>query len=164
MRALKIAVYPGSFDPVTCGHLDIIKRSCKLFDKVIVAVLDNSQKTPLFSVAERIELIKKCTKDFPNCEVESFGGLLVDFVKQSGAHTVIRGLRAISDFEYEFQMAMLNKKLAPDVETLFMVTNLNCLYISSSVVKEICRYGGNTEGLIPEEIIKDITDKIEKGV
>lgn len=164
MRALKIAVYPGSFDPITCGHLDIIKRSCKLFDKVIVAVLDNSQKTPLFSVSDRIELIKKCTKDIPNCEVESFGGLLVDFVTQSGAHTVVRGLRAISDFEYEFQMAMLNKKLAPDVETVFMVTNLNCLYISSSVVKEICRYGGNTEGLIPEEIIKDITDKIEKGV
>ncbi len=164
MRALKIAVYPGSFDPITCGHLDIIKRSCKLFDKVIVAVLDNSQKTPLFSVSDRIELIKKCTKDIPNCEVESFGGLLVDFAKQSGAHTVVRGLRAISDFEYEFQMAMLNKKLAPDVETVFMVTNLNCLYISSSVVKEICRYGGNAEGLIPEEIIKDITDKIEKGV
>lgn len=164
MRALKIAVYPGSFDPITCGHLDIIKRSCKLFDKVIVAVLDNSQKTPLFSVSDRIELIKKCTNDIPNCEVESFGGLLVDFVKQSGAHTVVRGLRAISDFEYEFQMAMLNKKLAPDVETVFMVTNLNCLYISSSVVKEICRYGGNAEGLIPEEIIKDITDKIEKGV
>jgi pantetheine-phosphate adenylyltransferase len=162
--ALKIAVYPGSFDPITCGHLDIIKRSCKLFDKVIVAVLDNSQKTPLFSVAERIQLIKKCTKEIPNCEVESFGGLLVDFVKQSKAHTVIRGLRAISDFEYEFQMAMLNKKLAPDVETVFMVTNLNCLYISSSVVKEICRFGGNADGLIPEEIIKDITDKIEKGV
>ncbi len=164
MRALKTAVYPGSFDPITCGHLDIIKRSCKLFDKVIVAVLDNSQKTPLFSVSERMELIKKCTKDIPNCEVQSFGGLLVDFVKQSGAHTVIRGLRAISDFEYEFQMAMLNKKLAPNVETLFMVTNLNCLYISSSVVKEICRYGGNTEGLLPQEIIKDIIDKIEKGV
>lgn len=164
MRALKIAVYPGSFDPITCGHLDIIKRSCKLFDKVIVAVLNNSKKTPLFSVSDRIELIKKCTKDIPNCEVQSFDGLLVDFVEQSGAHAIVKGLRAISDFEYEFQMAMLNKKLAPDVETVFMVTNLNCLYISSSVVKEICRYGGNTEGLIPEEIIKDITDKIEKGV
>ncbi len=161
---MKIAVYPGSFDPITCGHLDIIKRSCRLFDKVIVAVLDNSQKTPLFSVSDRMELIKKCTKDIPNCEVQSFGGLLVDFVKQSDAHTVVRGLRAISDFEYEFQMAMLNKKLAPDVETVFMVTNLNCLYISSSVVKEICRYGGDADGLIPKEIINDITDKIEKGV
>ena len=114
MRALKIAVYPGSFDPVTCGHLDIIKRSCKLFDKVIVAVLNNSSKSPLFSVDERVELINKCIADLPNCEVQSFGGLLVDFVKNSGAHTVIRGLRAISDFEYEFQMALLNKKLAPE--------------------------------------------------
>ena len=159
---LKIAVYPGSFDPITCGHLDIIKRSCKLFDKVIVAVLNNSQKSPMFEVSERVELIKKCTKNLPNCEVRSFSGLLVDFVKESGADTVIRGLRAISDFEYEFQMALLNKKLAPTVETVFMVTNLNCLYISSSVVKEICHFGGNAEGLIPNEIIKDIKDKIEK--
>lgn len=162
MREVKIAVYPGSFDPVTCGHIDIIKRSCKLFDKVIVAVLNNSSKSPLFSVDERVELINKCIGDLPNCEVQSFGGLLVDFVKESGAHTVIRGLRAISDFEYEFQMALLNKKLSPDVETVFMVTNLNCLYISSSVVKEICRFGGKTDGLIPEEIIMDIKDKIEK--
>ena len=164
MKTLKIAVYPGSFDPVTCGHLDIIKRSCKLFDKVIVAVLKNTQKSPLFTEEERVEYIKKCTKDIPNCEVQTFSGLLVDFVKSSGASTVIRGLRAISDFEYEFQMALLNKKLSPDVETIFMVTNLNCLYISSSVVKEICRFGGNADGLIPDEIIKDITDKIEKGV
>ena len=162
MRALKIAVYPGSFDPITCGHLDIIKRSCKLFDKVIVAVLNNSEKTPLFSVEERVEFIKKCTHDLPNCEVKSFSGLLVDFAHNVGASSVIRGLRAISDFEYEFQMALLNKKLAPDVETVFMVTNLNCLYISSSVVKEICHYGGITDGLIPNEIINDIKDKIEK--
>ena len=159
---LKIAVYPGSFDPITCGHLDIIKRSSKLFDKVIVAVLNNSQKKPMFSVSERVAFIRKCTKDIPNCEVMSFGGLLVDFVHEVGAQSVVRGLRAISDFEYEFQMALLNKKLAPDIETVFMVTNLNCLYISSSVVKEICRFGGNSEGLIPNEIIKDIKDKIEK--
>lgn len=159
---LKIAVYPGSFDPITCGHLDIIKRSSALFDKVIVAVLNNSKKTPMFSVEERVSLIKKCTNDIPNCEVMSFSGLLVDFVHQVGAHTVIRGLRAISDFEYEFQMALLNKKLAPDVETVFMVTNLNCLYISSSVVKEICRFGGISDGLIPNEIIDDIKDKFEK--
>lgn len=162
MRALKIAIYPGSFDPITCGHLDIIKRSCKLFDKVIVAVLNNSSKSPLFSVDERVELINKCIGGLPNCEVQSFSGLLVDFVKKSGAHTVIRGLRAISDFEYEFQMALLNKKLSPEVETVFMVTNLNCLYISSSVVKEICHFGGNADGLIPNEIINDIKDKIEK--
>ena len=162
MRTLRIAVYPGSFDPITSGHLDIIKRSCKLFDKVIVAVLNNSEKKPLFSVDERVEFIKKCTDDIPNCEVQSFSGLLVDFVHQVNAQSIIRGLRAISDFEYEFQIALLNKKLAPDIETVFMVTNLNCLYISSSVVKESCHYGGNTEGLIPSEIINDIKDKIEK--
>ncbi len=159
---MKIAVYPGSFDPITCGHLDIIKRSSKLFDKIIVAVLNNSQKSPMFTVDERVNLIKKCTADLPNCEVQSFSGLLVDFVHKVGADAVVRGLRAISDFEYEFQMSLLNKKLAPDVETVFMVTNLNCLYISSSVVKEIFHYGGNTDGLIPNEIINDIKDKIEK--
>ena len=162
MTSLRIAVYPGSFDPITCGHLDIIKRSCKLFDKVIVAVLNNSAKHPLFSVAERIDLISRCTNGLPNCEVDSFDGLLVDFVMKKNACTIIRGLRAISDFEYEFQMALLNKKLNPEIETMFMVTNLNCLYISSSVVKEICLYGGNTQGLIPDEIINDVKYKMEK--
>lgn len=159
---MKVAVYPGSFDPVTCGHLDIIKRSCKIFDKVIVAVLNNSAKHPLFSAEERIALISRCTKDLPNCEVDSFDGLLVDFVQAKKANVVIRGLRAISDFEYEFQMELLNKKLNPEIETMFMVTNLNCLYISSSVVKEICRYGGDATGLIPEEIINDVKYKMEK--
>lgn len=159
---MKIAVYPGSFDPITYGHLDIIKRSCKVFDKVIVAVLNNSSKKPLFSVSERMDLIKKCTKEFSNCEVDSFSGLLVDYAKKKNADTVIRGLRAMSDFEYEFQMALLNKKLNPGIETMFMVTDLNCMYISSSVVKEICLYGGNFEGLIPKEIINDVKSKIEK--
>ncbi len=159
---MKIAIYPGSFDPITCGHLDIIKRSCKVFDKVIVAVLNNGSKKPMFSVLERMQLINRCIKDLPNCEVDSFDGLLMDYAKKKNADTVIRGLRAISDFEYEFQMALLNKKLNPDIETMFMVTNLNCLYISSSVVKEICLYGGNTQGLVPEEIIEDVKYKIEK--
>lgn len=159
---MKIAVYPGSFDPITCGHLDIIQRSCKMFDKVIVALLNNSAKRSLFSMEERIKMIERCTKDLPNCQVESFDGLLVDFVRQNNADTIIRGLRAISDFEYEFQMALLNKKLNPEVETLFMVTSLNCQYISSSVVKEICAYGGNTQGLIPDEIINDVKYKMEK--
>ena len=159
---MKIAIYPGSFDPITCGHLDIIKRSCKVFDKVIVAVLNNGSKKPMFSVSERMQLINRCIKDLPNCEVDSFDGLLMDYAKKKNADTVIRGLRAISDFEYEFQMALLNKKLNPDIETMFMVTNLNCLYISSSVVKEICLYGGNTQGLVPEEIIEDVKYKIEK--
>lgn len=162
MTHLKVAVYPGSFDPITTGHMDIIKRSCKLFDKVIVAVLNNSKKQALFSVKERMELIARCTKELSNCEVDSFDGLLVDYVRQKKADTVVRGLRAISDFEYEFQLTLLNKKLNPDVETLFMITDLNCLYISSSVVKEICRYGKDPEGLIPKEIINDVKYKIEK--
>lgn len=162
MKSLKIAVYPGSFDPITCGHLDIIKRSCKIFDKVIVAVLNNSGKHPLFSVEERTDFIRRCTQDLPNCEVDSFDGLLVDFARKKNADTIIRGLRAISDFEYEFQLALLNKNLNADIETLFMVTDLNCLYISSSVVKEICHYGGNADNLIPEEIINDVKYKIEK--
>ncbi len=162
MTPVKVAVYPGSFDPITCGHLDIIQRSCKVFDKVIVAVLNNSAKRPLFTVKERMDMISACTKNLPNCCVDSFEGLLVDFAKKNNAGTIIRGLRAISDFEYEFQMALLNKKLNPEVETVFMVTNLNCLYISSSVVKEICSYGGNTQGLIPDEIINDVKYKMEK--
>jgi len=133
-----------------------------VFDKVIVAVLNNGSKKPMFSVSERMQLINRCIKDLPNCEVDSFDGLLMDYAKKKNADTVIRGLRAISDFEYEFQMALLNKKLNPDIETMFMVTNLNCLYISSSVVKEICLYGGNTQGLVPEEIIEDVKYKIEK--
>lgn len=162
MTRLKIAVYPGSFDPITCGHLDIIRRSCKVFDKVIVAVLNNSSKRPLFSAEERMALILRCTSDLPNCEVDSFDGLLVDFAKKKNATTLIRGLRAISDFEYEFQMALLNKQLNAEIETMFMVTSLNCLYISSSVVKEILSYGGDTQGLIPDEIINDVKYKIEK--
>lgn len=162
MIALRIAVYPGSFDPITCGHLDIIRRSCKMYDKVIVGVLNNAAKTPLFSVADRIDFIKRCVKDLDNCEVSHFDGLLVDFVRSCNSTTVIRGLRAISDFEYEFQIALLNKKLAPEIETVFMVTNLNCLYVSSSIVKEICRYGGDTDGLIPEEILDEVKSRIKK--
>lgn len=158
---MKIAVYPGSFDPVTCGHLDIIKRSCELFDKVIVAVLNNTQKSPLFSVDERVELIKKCTKDIPNCEVKSFSGLLVDFVHQSGANIVIRGLRAISDFEYEFQMALMNHKLSRDIETLFMMTSAKYQYLSSSIVKEVARHGGCLDGLVPDDMKEAIIKKAQ---
>ena len=160
MTSLKIAVYPGSFDPVTCGHLDIIKRSCKVFDKVIVAVLNNSAKHPLFSVSERMELIGRCTKDLPNCEVDSFGGLLVDFAKKKNADTVIRGLRAISDFEYEFQMALLNKKLNPEIETMFMVTNQDYMYLSSTVVRQIASFGGDISQFVPERIKAEIEERI----
>ncbi|MBR7163815.1 MAG: pantetheine-phosphate adenylyltransferase [Clostridia bacterium] len=160
---MSIAIYPGSFDPVTCGHLDIIRRSCKLFDTVIIAVLNNSAKNPLFSVDERIELIKKSITDLTNCKVMYFDGLLVDFAKQQSATAVIKGLRTISDFEYEYQMAQLNKKLNANIETLFMVTNANYSYISSSVVKEIASLGGDFSDLVPKEIYEDVRQKIEKG-
>ncbi len=160
---MSIAIYPGSFDPVTCGHLDIICRSSSIFDEVIIAVLNNAAKKPLFTAEERVRLIQKATAALSNCRVMSFDGLLVDFAMQQGATTVIKGLRAISDFEYEFQMALLNKKLNPDIETLFMVTNANCSYISSSVVKEIAALGGDFSDLVPVEIYKDVKQKIEKG-
>ncbi len=160
---MSIAVYPGSFDPITCGHLDIIRRGSTMFDEVIIAVLNNSTKKPLFSAEERVQLIEKSTADLPNCRAVHFDGLLVDFAAQQGAKVVIKGLRAISDFEYEFQMALLNKKLNPGIETLFMVTNANYSYISSSIVKEIANLGGDFTELVPKEIYEDVKQKIEKG-
>lgn len=152
---MKICVYPGSFDPVTNGHLDIISRAFRLCDRLIVAVGNNESKRPLFSAEERIQLIRCVLKDKPEIEVDSFSGLLVDYVRRKNATTIIKGLRAMSDFEYEFQMALLNKNLNPDIETLFMMTNINYSYLSSSAVKELARNGGKIEGLVPDEI-KDI--------
>ena len=156
-----IAVYPGSFDPVTNGHLDIIERSAALFDKVYVAVLKNSNKTPLFSVEERCELIKRVTPHLDNIVITSFDGLLVDFVKKVDGKIIVKGLRALSDFEYEFQMALTNKKLDNDVETVFLSTSAQNQYLSSSIVKDVARYNGNLSGLVPEEIQKDIYKKFE---
>lgn len=157
------AVYPGSFDPITCGHLDIIRRASRQFDRVIIAVLNNTAKKPMFTAQQRVRLIEKSIADLPNCSAEYFDGLLVDFVRQRNARTVIKGLRAISDFEYEFQMALLNKKMEPDVETLFMVTNSNYSYISSSIVKEIATLGGDFRDLVPAEIYEDVKLKIKEG-
>lgn len=150
---MKTAVYPGSFDPCTNGHLDIIHRSAKLFDKVIVAVLTNSSKKPLFSVEERIQLLKQVTADCDNVEICSFSGLLVDFLKEIDCTVVIKGIRAVSDFEYEFQMALTNKALYPDLETLFLPATQEYMFLSSSVVKEVARYGGALDGLVPDELI-----------
>lgn len=159
------AVYPGSFDPCTNGHLDIIDRIAKLFDRVVVAVLTNSSKNPLFTVDERIELLQKVTKDYPNVEICSFSGLLVDFLREIDANVVIKGIRAVSDFEYEFQMALTNKALYPEMETLFLHTNKEYMFLSSSIVKEIATYGGSLDGLVPEEIISIINRRcqIEKS-
>ncbi|NSW90974.1 MAG: pantetheine-phosphate adenylyltransferase [Firmicutes bacterium] len=151
---MKICVYPGSFDPVTNGHLDIIHRSARLCDKLIVAVGNNINKNYFFSLEERVELLKIVLKDSPDIEVDSFSGLLVDFMKKKKAGIIIKGLRAVSDFEYEFQMALLNKIVDPNIETLFMMSSINYTYLSSSAVKELARNGGNIEGLVPD-CIKD---------
>lgn len=159
---MKVCVYPGSFDPVTNGHLDIIDRAAKIFDKLIVAVLVNSSKNPTFSLEERVAMIKDIVKDRPNIEVQCFSGLLIDFVREKKACTIIKGLRAVSDFEYELQMALLNKNLDPEIETLFMMTNINYSYLSSSAVKELAKNGGNIDGLVPECIKDTVLGKFGK--
>ena len=160
---MKTAIYPGSFDPCTNGHLDIIDRSAQLFDKVIVAVLTNSSKTPVFTVSERIELLKTATADYSNVEVCSFSGLLVDFLRKIDVKVVIKGIRAVSDFEYEFQMALTNKALYPELETLFMHSSQEYMFLSSSVVREVAKYGGSLTGLVPEELIPIVEKRCFEG-
>lgn len=155
----KLAICPGSFDPITNGHLDIIQRGAKIFDKVIVAIFNNQSKTPLFTVEERIELIEQSTKHLPNVTVDVSDGLLVDYAREQEAHAVLRGLRAVSDFEYEMQITSMNKKLEPDIETFFMMTNNQYSFLSSSIVKEIAKYHGNIGCLVPEPVHKALLDK-----
>lgn len=149
---LKIAVYPGSFDPVTYGHLDVIDRALKIFDGVIVAVAKNSEKNSLFSVQERLKLLSEILQDRPRAKVDTFDGLLVDFVRQREATVIIRGLRAVSDFEFEFQLAQMNRSITKDVETLFMMTSVPYSYLSSSIVKEVSSLNGPVEKLVPPEV------------
>lgn len=157
---MNIAIVPGSFDPVTNGHLDIIRRTSQLFDVVYVGILFNGSKNPWFSVEERISLIERVTKDLPNVKVEGFTGLLVDYARKRDAKFIVKGLRAVSDFEYEFQMSLTNKQLAPEIETFFITTNAKYAYLSSSIVKEVARYGGDVTDMVPLEIIEDIKEKI----
>lgn len=157
-----IAVYPGSFDPATYGHLDIIKRASVSFDKVIVGVLHNSAKSPLFSVEERVNMIKSITSHLKNVEVRSFDGLLVDFVHQCRADVIVRGLRAITDFEYELQMAQTNRVIAPDIDTIFLTTNLKYSYLSSSIVKEIASYDGDISAFLHPDIAVQVKQKLGK--
>lgn len=151
-------VYPGSFDPITAGHLDIIKRAAAMFDDVTVAVLVNKNKTPAFTTEQRIDFIRRSTADLPGVKVDSFKGLLVDYMKAQNANLIIRGLRAISDFEYEFQIAAMNAKLAKDVETIFLMTDINHMYLSSSMVKELVYHGGDITDLVPPEIAEDVKE------
>ncbi len=155
----RIAVYPGSFDPVTNGHLDVIQRAACIFDKLIVAVLENPDKTPMFTQDERVSMLKKVTGGISNVEVEHFSGLLIHYMNTKNAKVIIKGLRAVSDFEYEFQMAMLNHKLNPEIETLFMMTNNKYSYLSSSAVKQIAVYGGCIKELVPDSILTQVLRK-----
>jgi pantetheine-phosphate adenylyltransferase len=146
------AIYPGSFDPITNGHLDLIERGCCLFDKLIVAILRNETKQPLFSVEERIEMLGEVVNCYPNVAVDSFDGLLVDYAAENGATVLLRGIRAISDYEYELQMALMNRRLRPDIETVFMMASEAHSFISSRLVKEVFGLGGNIEGLVPPSV------------
>lgn len=158
---MAIAVYPGSFDPVTLGHFDIIERTAQIMDKVIIGVLNNNSKTPLFSVEERVTMLKGVTAHIPNIEIQSFDGLLVDFVRKSEANVIVRGLRAITDFEYELQLYQTNRIIAPEVDTIFLTTNLKYSYLSSSIVKEIAMYHGDISAFLHPEIAQKVREKME---
>jgi pantetheine-phosphate adenylyltransferase len=157
---MRRAVYPGSFDPVTKGHLDIIERAASMVDELIVGVLNNNAKTPLFSVEERVNMLVDVTRHIPNVRVESFSGLSVEFTKKCGAGFIVRGLRAVTDFEYELQMAQTNRSIDHGVDTLFLATELNCAYISSTIVKEVAYYGGDISGFVPPAIVEPVYRKI----
>ena len=154
-----IAVYPGSFDPITNGHLDLIRRALKIFDHIIVAVATNAFKQSLFSIEERMEMIRESLKDHPRITIDSFEGLLVNYAKRQKARAILRGLRAVTDFEYEFQLAMMNRRLEPEVETVFLMTGLRWVFLSSSILKEAAFHGGNIEGMVPEIVIKKLQEK-----
>jgi pantetheine-phosphate adenylyltransferase len=154
----RIAVYPGSFDPIHNGHLDIVEKCRRVFDEIVVAVLGNEAKQPVFSVAERVEMIAEELRRFGDCRAQSFSGLLVDFMDQVEARTIIRGLRAVSDFEYEFQMALMNRRLNPRIETVFLVPKEEYIYLSSRLVKEVFFLGGNLEGLVPDPVLRRLAE------
>jgi len=157
---MRVAVYPGSFDPITLGHMDIIERASKLFDTLIVAVMVNQEKKPVFTAHERVAMLEDVTAGIKNVRIAHFEGLLADFARQNGAETIIKGLRAVSDFEYEFQMAMVNKKLNPDLDTVFLMTSEKYMYLSSRVVKDVGAFGGDLSGFVPPEVAGLVSEKL----
>ncbi len=158
----KIAIYPGSFDPITNGHIDIIERGLSLFDKIIVCILCNPGKETLFTVEERMELIKESLKKYPNLEIDSFDGLLVDYGAKRDAHAILRGLRAVSDFEYEFQLALMNRKLNRKIQTVFLMTSFRWIFTSSSIIKEAASFGGDISGMVPPVVGNKLKEKFER--
>jgi len=160
----KVAIYPGSFDPITYGHIDIIERALEIFDKVIVAIANNSEKRPLFTVEERVEMVKNLFEDTPAVGVDSFKGLLVDYVAKTNAKVILRGLRATSDFEYEFHMASMNRSLNPHFDTLFMMTSKDYFFVSSRTIKEVASLGGAVEGLVPDTVVRRLREKFKLPV
>jgi len=155
-----LAVYPGSFDPLTTGHVDIITRGARIFDRIIVAILINAEKAPLFSMEERLKIAQEVFKDFPNVEIDTFEGLLVDYVERRRAHVIVRGLRAVSDFEFEFQMALMNRRLNGKIETVFMMPAEQYSYISSRLIKEVFSLGGRVHGLVPDTVEDRLRQKV----
>jgi pantetheine-phosphate adenylyltransferase len=155
----KTAIYPGFFDPITNGHLSIVKRGLEIFDKLIISILKNPKKVPLFSIEERISMIKQALQNEPNIEVDTFDGLLVDYVVEKQSNIILRGIRALSDFEYEFQMALMNRKLNRDVQSVFLMTDYKWFYISSTIIKEASSFGGDISGLVPEFVNEKLKEK-----
>ena len=160
---MKTAVYPGSFDPITNGHLDILKRGATIFDKVYIAVVDNVSKDPFFSSEKRVDLIKGCTEEFDNVEIDRFSGLVVDYAKKVNASVIIRGLRQVTDFEYEFQMALMNRQLNDDIDTIFLMPNEEYTYLSSSVVREIVEFDGDISRFVPPNVLKELKNKLRSS-
>jgi pantetheine-phosphate adenylyltransferase len=159
---MRIAIYPGSFDPITNGHLDVLKRAAALFDTVYIAVAHNLQKTPMFTTEERLDLIRGCTTDYKNVQMDSFDGLVVDYARKVGAEAIIRGLRAMSDFEYEFQMALMNRHLDDKIDTVFLMPHEDYTYLSSSVVRELVKFGGNVSAFVPANVLEALLNKIRR--
>jgi pantetheine-phosphate adenylyltransferase len=158
-----IAVYPGSFDPITNGHLDLIQRALKIFDRIIVAVATNAFKKSLFTIEERVEMVRESLAVYPMVTIDTFDGLLVNYAKSQNARAILRGLRAVTDFEYEFQLAMMNRRLEPAIETVFLMTGLRWVFLSSSILKEAAVHGGDIEGMVPENVFHKLKEKFSRG-